>query len=180
MTRRITAAMILIALTSAVGTWLFSVTPKSFRGAGSSIGFGAPKESLDFTLPEVSSGKQLHFFQWADGKPVLLIFWATWCPTCVSEVPKLIELESEAKASGLFKILAVHVGQSEVSLDEFMNRQGIDYQVVWDQESKVASEYGVVGLPVAVMLDRAGKILYYGYSLPDLGELIDRLGRKVV
>ncbi len=177
MNRRITAALILFVVTAVLGVFLFKLSPPNFRSESGKFDFRKPKEALDFVLPEVLHGKPLSFFDWAEEKPVLLVFWAVWCPPCVAEIPELRSLEAKALATGRFKVLAVHVGSSEESLEDFLKRQNIPYTVVWDKESKVASDYGVVGLPVAVMLDPKGKILYYGFSLPDPEEVLEGAGR---
>lgn len=128
------------------------------------------KKAPAFRLPLMPDGKSsLSLDEWRQGKPLLLVFWATWCPPCLQEIPVLEAWHKEYRDD--FKILAVHVGKPHEPLGEFMVRQGMTYPVVLDQESHAASLYGVSGLPVAVVLDPEGKILYYGFTLPQLEEI---------
>lgn len=129
------------------------------------------KQAPSFNLPLMPEGKkQLNLDDWRAGKPLLLVFWATWCPPCLQEIPVLEQWHKEYQDR--FNILAVHVGPPHEPLSEFMVRMGISYPVVLDQESRAASLYGVSGLPVAVVLDPKGKILYYGFTLPRQNDLL--------
>lgn len=131
----------------------------------------ALKEAPDFTLLSASRpGARVHLKTWASGKPVLVVFWATWCPPCIKEVPVLEDWHR--RYSDRFLVLAVHVGDSREPIADFIKANGISYEVLLDEDSSTASRYGVAGLPVAVMLDPGGKILYYGFSLPSIEDVL--------
>jgi peroxiredoxin len=52
------------------------------------------------------------------GKPVLVVFWATWCPICRKELPELQKLYDRHKAAG-FEILALSIDAERIEVDEF-------------------------------------------------------------
>lgn len=52
------------------------------------------------------------------GRPVLVVFWATWCPTCRKELPELQKLYAKHKAAG-FEILALSIDAERLEVDEF-------------------------------------------------------------
>ncbi len=135
------------------------------------IGAQAP----DFTLPLVSDPKQkINLTETAKEGPVLLVFWASWCPTCVEEIPEVNHVYQEWSPKGL-KILGVNVQEPQNDVLQFMKAQPIDYPVVLDEEGDVADKFGLVGLPSAVVLAKGGEIIYYGFSLPrNLSELLNQ------
>lgn len=106
------------------------------------------------------------------GRPVALNFWATWCPPCVHEMPMLREAERRYAAEG-FAVLAMNAGQTVEHLEEFMPQFDLEGPVVLDPGRLVYGEYGVVGLPTTIWIDREGVIraVEVGQLTP---ELIDR------
>lgn len=157
-------ALLLAALGFSFHPFLKSAKPAFLQGK-------ELKQAPSFSLPLMPEGKvDLNLEEWRSGKPLLIVFWATWCPPCIQEIPVLEQWHKEY--SDRFNILAVHVGRPHEPLDEFMPRMGISYPVVLDLESRAAALYGVSGLPVAVVLDPNGKILYYGFTLPGQSDIL--------
>lgn len=96
---------------------------------------------------------------------MLLVFWATWCPACLSEIPTLNEWNDKYRASGL-KIFGINFREGRTRITEFAKRQAVRYPILLDQDGRVAEQFGLEGLPAAVLLDRQGKIIYFSFSLP--------------
>lgn len=93
------------------------------------------------------------------GQPVLLNFWATWCPPCRSEMPHIQELyeDPEWQARDLV-ILAVDIQESEATAREFMTSNGYSFTVLLDTKGEVARSYNVRGIPTTVIIDKDGII----------------------
>jgi cytochrome c-type biogenesis protein len=131
-----------------------------------SCGSSEKKQAPDFTLPSAQQSQPpvtlsaLH-----RDTPVLLVFWATWCPTCVEEIPELNRLSHEYSEERL-KIVAINVQESRRRVSRFMKEHAVKYPVILDETGEVTNSYGIVGLPVSVLLAKGGEILYYGFSLP--------------
>lgn len=128
----------------------------------------------DFELPLYQTPSQtLHLAEFNRDLPVLLIFWATWCPSCVNEIPILNRWHSEY--AGQMRILSVNVEETAEAIAEFASKVPIEYPVVLDADGRTASQYGIRGLPVAVFLAKGGEILYYGFGLPaDIAHFIKK------
>ena len=139
------------------------------------VGAQAP----DFTLPLLSSGTaKLTLSEVSREHPVLLVFWASWCPSCVEEIPVLNDWYREWTPKGL-KILGINVEEPRSQLSAFVKAQPIDYPVLLDEKGEVAEHYGLVGLPAAVVLAKGGKIIYYGFTLPrDMQHLLNKGARQ--
>lgn len=94
------------------------------------------------------------------GKPMVLNFWATWCPPCLREIPLLVDLHERHGED--IQVLGVAIDRMEPVL-EFMQRLSVAYPVlVGEQEAmQAAGSFGdaFVGLPFTVFADAQGVIL---------------------
>jgi methylamine dehydrogenase accessory protein MauD len=104
-------------------------------------------------------GKELELESFAKDKVTLLVFGATWCPSCRHEIPILKEYYNELKDEGL-NVLAIDIQESEKKVKSFVEKQQINYPVALDSSAKVAMLYKVVGIPLNVILDKNGVIVY--------------------
>lgn len=97
------------------------------------------------------------------GKPVILHFWATWCPYCKKLQPKLVELEKKYQSSGI-KIVSISFNEDDGATpqDEIKNR-GYDFITAVKGEL-VANKYGVRGTPTTFFINRQGKAIYKSTS----------------
>lgn len=106
------------------------------------------------------------------GKPVLVTFWATTCPSCVEEIPHLIELYRELNPKGL-EIIGVAMAYDPPEQVRAMARQRqIPYPIVLDSEERIAREFDNVQLtPTSVLVSPEGRIVQYRLGLLDMSEL---------
>ncbi|MGH9538397.1 MAG: redoxin domain-containing protein [Terriglobales bacterium] len=109
----------------------------------------------DFSLPDMT-GKQLKLSGYR-GKVVLLDFWATWCDPCREEVPQFVELQNRM-GERRFEVIGVSMDDSPEPVQEFYRKFKINYPVVMGN-AKVGELYGgVLGLPIAFVIGRDGRI----------------------
>lgn len=92
------------------------------------------------------------------GKYVLLNFWATWCAPCRKEMPQLEALQKEF-GGDMFEVLTIATGRnSPEGITRFFAEAGIDslprHQ---DPKQALASQMGVFGLPITVIMDPEGR-----------------------
>jgi peroxiredoxin len=109
----------------------------------------------DFSLPELN-GQPLQLSAYR-GKVVLLDFWATWCTPCREETPRLVELQSKYRDQGL-QIIGVSMDDSPDPVREFHQHFHMNYPVVMGNADIGARYGGVLGLPIAFVIDRSGRI----------------------
>jgi len=109
----------------------------------------------DFTLSQLS-GQQLRLSDYR-GKVVLLDFWATWCEPCRKETPFFIDLQNRYRDKDL-QIIGVSMDDGPEPVRDFYKQFNMNYPVVMGS-AKIGEEYGgVLGLPIAFLLDRQGRI----------------------
>jgi len=128
-------------------------------------------EAIDFTLEDLEGNKvSLKDFK---GRPVLLFFWATWCPHCQRLTPQLIDLKQKFKDNDL-EILAIDFKEDKDKLKRFAQKQGINYKILLDKRGDVSGLYNIVGIPLVILVDRKGIIQFIDVELPqDPKELIE-------
>ncbi len=109
----------------------------------------------DFSLPTLT-GNQLALSAYR-GKVVLLDFWATWCDPCRDEIPHFIDLQSKYENRGL-QIIGVSMDDSPGPVRDFCTHFKVNYPVVMGN-AKIGELYGgILGLPIAFLIGRDGRI----------------------
>ena len=113
----------------------------------------------DFLLPQLNGDPvRLSDLQ---GQPLIVNFWASWCVTCRSEVPDLINLYDAYKDKGLL-LLGVNLRETEGAASRFVNEFGINYPIVFDRDGDVAGTWRIggpnQGVPSTYFIDRDGVV----------------------
>ena len=144
-----------------------------FGQAGAQQAELAPDWALDSPgLGEVRLSERVE-----DG-PVILFFWATWCPFCKALMPHLqsIELEYGDKV----EILALHF-RDDNDPEAFIRARDYDFTILPGAEP-VAELYGVHGTPGIIIVDRerVQRFNLYDLARPDVPEVVRERGRNAV
>ncbi|MCR4289369.1 MAG: TlpA family protein disulfide reductase [Candidatus Scalindua sp.] len=118
-------------------------------------------------------GKEINLESFAKDNVTLLVFGATWCPSCRHEIPIIKEYYSNLKDDGL-KVLGIDIQESNKKVQSFVEKNRINYPVVLDADAGVAILYKIVGIPLNVILDKNGVIRYKENKPPDK-EFLEKL-----
>jgi len=108
-----------------------------------------------FTLPQLD-GRNLRLSSYR-GKVVLLDFWATWCDPCREEIPHFVDLQQRYDDRGL-QIIGVSMDDSPDPVRPFYQKLHMNYPVVMGTAQTGAMYGGVLGLPIAFLITRDGRI----------------------
>jgi len=116
-------------------------------------------EAPDFTVEDAEGNavKLSDFF----GKPIVLNFWATWCPGCVSEMPEFNAVYEELGGEVNFLMVDVVDGQRETKETgaRYIADQGYAFPVYFDTEQEAALAYGVMFFPSTIFIDQDGYVV---------------------
>lgn len=105
------------------------------------------------------------------GKPILLDFWATWCEYCLEGLPS-IELLHRAFKNKL-AVFGIDNEEPEIAR-EYLRRYSYTFTSLVDRRDEAVNRYHVTAWPTTVLIDREGKIVFYGHDF-DSEKLRDTL-----
>ncbi|HZW82222.1 MAG TPA: TlpA disulfide reductase family protein [Candidatus Deferrimicrobium sp.] len=130
------------------------VLPKVYGEAAvkyAAIGKPAP----NFTLTSLD-GKKVSLNE-LKGRPIILNFWATWCPPCKLEMPALDKVYGKSSEKG-FTMLTINQQEDVGTIQKFLKENGYSLPVVLDSSGEVGELYQVQGIPTTVFIDSKGVI----------------------
>ena len=135
---------------AATGTGVTSVTLTGVAtGKPPTVGEVAPDfaaTTIDGTPVRLSDFK---------GKAVWLTFGATWCQPCRAENPDIQASYDKFKGNGVV-VLAVYITEDAGTVRDYATRVGLTYLKVADPDTRIASEYRILGIPSHFFIDRSG------------------------
>lgn len=113
----------------------------------------------DFTVVD-SAGKKVKLSDFS-GKPVVLNFWASWCPPCKSEMPHFNTVYAEVKDDVVFMMVDLVDGQRETqqSGQAYVAEQGFDLPIYFDTQELAANAYRISSIPTTFFIDSEGNII---------------------
>lgn len=176
MLRRSLVALLVGALAAAVIV-LPDATPAEARVGG---------RPPSFTLPAAPGGPFRGRFRMADylgERPVVLLFWATWCVPCRQELPFYQSLYERFESQGL-EVVAISMDSPSTvnQAGPAARRLGVRYPVVTDLDTRVTSQLNSRrSAPFSVMVNREGRIVWEheGFSPAEQGAITERVERLV-
>jgi cytochrome c biogenesis protein CcmG, thiol:disulfide interchange protein DsbE len=154
--------------------WLTSLAQTSridrFKSAGSGPAPRVGAEAPDFTLKDLD-GKEVKLST-LRGKPVMVNFWATWCPPCRAEIPIISQtyIDSRKDGSVPYEILGVATQSDTSTIRAFAGEFNMTFPLLPDVDNHVVSSYHVLPIPTTFFIDKEGIIRYIqtGPVTPDL------------
>jgi thiol-disulfide isomerase/thioredoxin len=147
---------------------------------GAAIGHAQPnllnRPAPDFSRTDLQ-GARIDLAEFR-GKVVLLDFWATWCAPCRLEMPTLAQWQKQYGPRGL-RVLGVSIDDSEAPVRQLVDKIHLDYPVVMGN-ARLASLYGIEGVPDIFLIDRHGIVRGRFAGDPDTGALESEVRKLLV
>lgn len=140
-------------------------------GSGSnSQSLAAQEKAADFTLQSLDNG-EIILLEVLKTNRAVLVFFASWCPVCVSEVPEANQFYIDNKDKNI-TVIGIDVGESRAKAGAFKEKMGISYPIALDFRGETAANYGVMGIPTIVVVNMDGRIVYKGHSIKMMADKI--------
>ena len=120
---------------------------------------------LDLILLD-TKGSEVRLGELSENKPLLLYFWATWCKPCRKTEPKVSALAKKYKDR--IKVVGINVGglDSGRDIEKYSARKKITYTMLMDRADQAVNTYSIYAIPVIILLDGSGKILFRINNVP--------------
>ena len=126
--------------------------------------FSVGKEAPDFAL-KTHDGRELALSKLEGKRGAVLVFFATWCPACMAEVPRIKQLVQESKDDKVL-VYGVNLEQPARVVNKFVKDRDVNYRILLDADGSVAQAYQVRGIPTIVGIDANGIVRYRQHHLP--------------
>lgn len=113
------------------------------------------QRAFDFALNDVN-GRSVRLSDWR-GRPVVINFWASWCPPCRQEMPALQAAYQRYREQGVI-VLGVDLRENAGQVSQFASQFDVTYPLLLDHDGAVSERYQVRGIPTTIVLDDEGVI----------------------
>ena len=140
----------LLIILVAVAAIIFSISKPKQKISGITTAGAVP----DFSLVD-SENHQLKLSD-LRGSVVFLNFWATWCGSCVEEIPSIEKLYRQLSENPHFKMVTILVKDDLQRASGFMKENGYTFPVYLNADESAAKYFGITGVPETFILDKKG------------------------
>ena len=152
---RVLRALVAASLAIAIG--MFAPRTARSQDLGIQVGAKAPG-----ALVQTMDGKSVDLAQYIGKQPVLIEFWATWCPNCKALEPQLHAATKKYAGKVHFVGVAVSVNQSPAKVKAYAEKHALAYDVLFDAKGHASDAYDAPATSYIVLVDRTGKVAYTG------------------
>ena len=135
-----------------------------------------PDKAPDFTVLD-STGREVKLSDFF-GKPIVLNFWASWCPPCKSELPDFEAAYKKYDGKVTFLMVNLTDNQRETTevAQSFIRSAGYTFPVYFDVNYQAASAYGIRSIPQTYFINADGKPVAYATGMITAAQLEEGIG----
>ncbi len=130
-------------------------------GAQDVIGIPVGETPPAVTLENLN-GDSVALSQWIGKKPVIVEFWATWCPICAELLPRMEAAQQKYGDRAQFVVVAVAVNQSKNSVRRHLEKHPMPFTFLWDGNGAAVRAFQAPSTSYIAVLDAKGKVVYTG------------------
>jgi len=162
-----------------IGLMAVAALAVSSAGAGR---LAAQDVGIDLgTVPEAVQledldGKAIDLAQYVGKKPVLIEFWATWCPPCMEELPNVRDNYDRYHDKG-FDVVGISLDRTKQDLEEFLTKEKLPWVTLYEEGGRhpAVEFYAIESIPTVILVDKEGKVVSLNARGDELGELLAKL-----
>ena len=136
----------------------FPVPSLEAQETGLPVGSKAPTS----TIVETLDGKSFDIGQYIGKTPVLIEFWATWCPNCKQLEPTMVAVAKKYGNKVKFLGVAVSVNQSPERVKLYAEKHELPLEVYFDRKGTATDAYDAAATSYVVVVDKTGTVVYTG------------------
>jgi thiol-disulfide isomerase/thioredoxin len=125
--------------------------------SGIAVGAQAPGAKV-----QTLDGKTIDIGSYVGKSPMVIEFWAFWCPNCKELEPSLLALHKKYGLRVRFLGVAVSVNETIDRVKAYTSKHRYPYQTVYDDKGEATEAYDVPATSYVVVVDGSGKVVYTG------------------
>ena len=107
-------------------------------------------------------GNPVDLGRWVGKRPVIVEFWATWCPICEALLPRMEAAQHKYGDRAEFVVVAVAVNQSKNSVRRHLEKHPMPFTFVWDANGAAVRAFQAPSTSYIAVLDARGTVVYTG------------------
>jgi len=120
-------------------------------------------------------GNAVDLARWVGKRPVIVEFWATWCPICAELLPKMEVAHKKYGDRVDFLVVAVAVNESPNTVRRHLDRHPMPFTFLWDVNGNATRAFQAPATSYVAVLDAKGKVVYTGVGADqDIEEALRR------
>ena len=147
------------AVVAAVVFTAIAATPGALRAQDAGLPLGTVPEAV---VLEDLDGNPIDLGDYIGKKPVLVEFWATWCPVCATLQPRIEAAHRRFGDDVAFLIVAVGVNQNPRRIQRHLEQHPMPGLLLWDGQGRAARAFQAPTTSYIVVLDASGRVVYTG------------------
>ena len=126
------------------------------------------------------NGDSVSLSQWIGKKPVIVEFWATWCPICAELLPRMEAAHKKYGARAEFLVVAVAVNESQNTVRRHLERQPMPFTFLWDGNGAAVRAFQAPSTSYVAVLDAKGRVVYTGVGADqDLDAALEKAVKRL-
>ncbi len=138
--------------------------------------WGLQARAVDYELPDVNG--QMQSLDQYKGKWLVVNYWATWCSTCMKEMPELISLHENNKDNDIVVVGISFESIAQKQLKEFVSDKSIPYTVLNTEPVRVTPLGKVPALPTTYIIDPEGNVVAGDVGIITQQDIEDYIANK--
>lgn len=151
--RRVRAGWVIAALLLAL--------PSYAAGQDDVVGIPVGETPPAVTIQDLD-GNAVDLGRWVGKRPVIVEFWAMWCPVCAELLPRMEAARMKYGDRVEFLVVAVAVNQSPNRVRRHLTRHPMPFTFLWDVNGNATRAFHAPATSYVVILDGQGKVVYTG------------------
>ena len=151
--RRVKAWWVMLAVALAL--------PSYAAGQDDVVGIPVGQTPPAVTIQDLD-GNAVDLGRWIGKRPVIVEFWATWCPICAELLPRMEVAHKKYGDRVEFLVVAVAVNESPNTVRRHLSRHPMPFTFLWDVNGNATRAFQAPATSYVAVLDAGGRVVYTG------------------